>query len=97
MVQPDARYDRPLERRSLPVQMEKSFHGIPDCGNSATFMSAVTCTYFFMAPECLNLSTSIAYPAGIIFAVICAVIYFVKGVLPNSKKIDNTPAEAAQA
>jgi carbon starvation protein CstA len=63
----------------------------------ATFMSAVTCTYFFMAPECLNLSTSIAYPAGIIFAVICAVIYFVKGVLPNSKKIDNTPAEAAQA
>lgn len=57
----------------------------------AAFMSAVTCTYFFMAKECLHLSTSIAYPVGIIFAVICAIIYVVKGVLPNYKKIDNAP------
>lgn len=52
----------------------------------AAFMSAVTSTYFFMAPECLNLSTSIAYPAGIAFSAVCVVIYVVKGVLPNMKK-----------
>ena len=37
----------------------------------ATFMSAVSVTYFFQAPECLNLPVSIAYPAGIIGAAIC--------------------------
>jgi len=36
----------------------------------ATFMSAVSITYFFMASECLNLSTAIAYPAGIVAAVL---------------------------
>ena len=34
----------------------------------ATFMSAVSVTYFFCAPECLHLSTKIAYPIGIIAA-----------------------------
>lgn len=36
----------------------------------ATFMSAVSMTYFFAAGECLNLGTSIAYPAGIVLAVV---------------------------
>ena len=36
----------------------------------ATFMSAVSMTYFFAAGECLNLSTSIAYPAGIVLAAV---------------------------
>ena len=35
----------------------------------ATFMSAVSMTYFFSAKECLNLGTGIAYPIGIVFAV----------------------------
>lgn len=35
----------------------------------ATFMSAVSMTYFFSAKECLHLSTSIAYPVGIVLAV----------------------------
>ncbi len=35
----------------------------------ATFMSAVSMTYFFYAPECLNLGTAVAYPAGIVLAV----------------------------
>lgn len=35
----------------------------------ATFMSAVTMTYFFCGKECLNLSTAIAYPAGIVLAI----------------------------
>ena len=36
----------------------------------ATFMSAVSMTYFFCAEECLGLSTTIAYPIGIILAVV---------------------------
>lgn len=36
----------------------------------ATFMSAVSMTYFFCADECLGLSTTIAYPIGIILAVV---------------------------
>ena len=42
----------------------------------ATFMSAVSATYFMMAPECLGMvarfrnNTTIAYPAGIIVAVL---------------------------
>jgi carbon starvation protein CstA len=36
----------------------------------AVFMSAVAVTYFFCAPECLNLSVVVAYPVGIIAAVI---------------------------
>ncbi|MDD4807652.1 MAG: carbon starvation CstA family protein [Oscillospiraceae bacterium] len=61
----------------------------------ATFMSAVTATYLFMAPECLHLSTAIAYPAGIIFAIFCVILYIVKGVIPNMKPTDRltgTPA-----
>lgn len=36
----------------------------------ATFMSAVSVTYFFCAPECLHLSTAVAYPIGILAAAI---------------------------
>ncbi len=39
------------------------------CAVPATFMSAVSITYFVAAPECLNLSTAIAYPVGIVAAV----------------------------
>ncbi|MGN8896240.1 carbon starvation CstA family protein [Flavonifractor sp. HCP28S3_F3] len=41
----------------------------------ATFMSAVSVTYFFQAPECLNLSTSIAYPVGIAAAALFLIIF----------------------
>ena len=36
----------------------------------ATFMSAVSMTYFFYAPECLNLGTKVAYPVGIVLAAV---------------------------
>lgn len=36
----------------------------------ATFMSAVSMTYFFSASECLNLGTAVAYPVGIILAAV---------------------------
>ena len=44
----------------------------------ATFMSAVSITYFIQAPECLNMSTSIAYPVGIIVAVVFFGIFIVR-------------------
>ena len=51
----------------------------------AVFMSAVSCTYFIMAPECLGLipffknNTLVAYPAGLVFAV-CLFFVFRKYV-----------------
>ena len=54
----------------------------------ATFMSAVSMTYFFLAPECLGASlnsktaegvtvynTALAYPIGIIFAIVLLAIF----------------------
>ena len=44
------------------------------CAVPATFMSAVSATYFLMAPECLGLipfftnNTAVAYPLGIVIA-----------------------------
>jgi carbon starvation protein CstA len=46
------------------------------CVVPATFMSAVSMTYFFSAPECLHLSTTIAYPVGIILAAVFLGIFF---------------------
>ena len=41
----------------------------------ATFMSAVTSTYILVAKEGLRLSTSVAYPLGLMFAAACFGIY----------------------
>lgn len=54
----------------------------------ATFMSAVTFTYILQAKEGLQLGTSISYPAGIVFAVVC-VLLFVKKVLHNDSCSEN--------
>ena len=45
------------------------------CALPATFMSGVSCTYILMAEEGFRLSQSIAYPAGIAFAAVCAAVY----------------------
>ena len=51
------------------------------CAVPAVFMSAVSVTYFFMAPECLGMipalknNTMVAYPAGIIAAVLFLAIF----------------------
>ena len=39
----------------------------------ALFMSVVTCTYILQAKEGFELATSITYPAGVIFALVCLV------------------------
>ena len=50
----------------------------------ATFMSAVSLTYFFMAPEIhIGLSASIAYPIGIIMALALLGIFWFKAVTPT--------------
>ena len=52
----------------------------------AAFMSAVCCTYLIYAEEGFHLSASIAYPAGIIFAVLCIIVFIWKAYLPGMKK-----------
>lgn len=51
----------------------------PICGwmaaAPAAFMTAVSVTYFIQAPECLSLSTAIAYPVGILAAVAFTALY----------------------
>lgn len=50
----------------------------------ATFMSAVSITYFFMAPEIhIVLASQIAYPIGIITALLFLGIFWFKAVVPN--------------
>ena len=49
----------------------------------ATFMSAVSCTYFILAPECLGglvnpaggYNTAVAYPIGVVFAALLLLIF----------------------
>lgn len=50
----------------------------------ATFMSAVSATYILYADEGFKLGTNIAYPCGIVFAIICAGLFVYKAFL--SKK-----------
>ena len=55
-------------------------HGFPPlacfmAGIPATFMSAVSMTYLMQAPECFRLPVSIAYPVGIVFALVCLAIF----------------------
>ncbi len=45
----------------------------------ATFMTAVCFTYILIAPEGFQLGTSIAYPAGILAAVIALLLFFRAG------------------
>lgn len=50
----------------------------------ATFMSAVSMTYFMMAPECLGMiealrnNTAVSYPVGIVFAVAMLALFLSK-------------------
>ena len=53
----------------------------------ATFMSAVSCTYILMAEEGMRLSTSVAYPIGILFAVGCLGMFTYSCILRKGKNI----------
>ena len=62
----------------------------------ATFMSAVSCTYILIAKEGLQLSTGIAYPVGIIFAIVCFALFWVRANKIKNGVLDlaDKPAEA---
>lgn len=59
----------------------------------AMFMTAVSVTYFFAAPECMgllwnkiNLPYDMFYPAGVIFGIIMAIVFFIIFMSKNVKK-----------
>ncbi|MBR0247695.1 MAG: carbon starvation protein A, partial [Synergistaceae bacterium] len=53
----------------------------------ATFMSAVSVTYFCIAPECyLMLDRTLAYGIGVAVAVVFFAIYWIRVYSPESKK-----------
>jgi len=54
----------------------------------ATFMSAVSMTYILMAPEGFQLPTSIAYPVGIAFAVLCLITFVIVIIRKKAKGQD---------
>ena len=66
------------------------------CAVPATFMSAVSMTYFMMAPECMGLiaffknNKTVAYPVGLIFAACCLFIF-----LRAAKKVSAKAAKVA--
>ena len=60
----------------------------------ATFMSGVSVTYFFQAPECLGLSTAIAYPVGIVAAALFLGIFIWRTLIVG--KDDVAPLHAAK-
>lgn len=49
----------------------------------ATFMTAVSVTYFCYAPECLGLSTTISYPIGIAAALGCLILFLAKTIFSH--------------
>ncbi len=65
------------------------------CAAPATFMSAVSMTYFMMAPECMGLiaffknNKTVAYPVGLIFAACCLFIFLraAKNVSAKAAKV----------
>lgn len=48
----------------------------------ATFMSAVSMTYILYADEGFKLSTKIAYPVGIVFAILCVALFAWRSFVP---------------
>ena len=56
----------------------------------ATFMSAVSCTYILVAKEGLQLGTGIAYPVGIVFAIVAFCLFW-----KRAKKVDRGELDIA--
>ena len=71
MDKPDSCYAGSLTGAMYLVREKRNYWV---CAVPATFMSAVSATYFLMAPECLGLipffknNTAVSYPLGIIIA-----------------------------
>ena len=61
------------------------------CAVPATFMSAVSMTYFMMAGECMGLisffknNKAVGYPVGLIFAAACLYLFLSKAKNASKK------------
>lgn len=64
----------------------------------ATFMSAVSITYILYADEGLRLGTGIAYPVGIAVAVLFALIYLFRALIPalKGKHLEDVPLKLSR-
>lgn len=62
----------------------------------ATFMSAVSMTYILQAPEGFKLSTSIAYPVGLVFAAACLALFVVQVFIRGKDDVNHDLAKAVQ-
>ena len=51
-------------------------------------MSAVSCTYILVAKEGLQLSTSIAYPVGVVFAIVAFCLFWKRAKKVDSGELD---------
>ena len=66
------------------------------CAVPATFMSAVSMTYFMMAGECMGLiaffknNKAVGYPVGLIFAALCLYVF-----LKSAKKVAGQSSKLA--
>lgn len=73
------------------------------CAVPATFMSAVSATYFIMAPECLGMipffksNTAVAYPAGIILAAAFLFLFMSKSKKYRVPTVTTTQGHSATA
>lgn len=63
----------------------------------ATFMSAVSSTYILMAKEGLQISTTIAYPIGILFAAACFGTFYYTTVLGKGRNATASSCETEYA
>lgn len=68
------------------IKNGKFFFGSLITALPATFMSAVSSTYILTAAEGLRLSTAIAYPVGIAFAVILFAVYLFFWIKSKNKR-----------
>lgn len=69
---------------AMYLALNNKFHWIATV--PATFMTAVSITYILVAPEGFKMSTSIAYPAGIVVSIISLAIFMIAA---NRKKATN--------
>ena len=53
---------------------KKHWHALL-CALPAAFMSGVSCTYILMADEGFRLPLAVSYPAGLVFVLVCAVVF----------------------
>ena len=75
MDQSSLSHDCSLDRSSLSIQKFPEGKKYLISAIPATFMSVVTFTYILQAEEGFGLATSITYPAGIVFAIVCVILF----------------------